>query len=187
MKWEEIPKFISTDSCYHVNYGIVGYIKAIDGFEADGNHKLQMNPDFQRGHVWTEDQQIAYIEYILRGGKSGLSFYFNMPSWRTRHGIQGYDDFVCVDGLQRTTAIRKFLDNELMVFGQYYKDFDGKLGRTEFPVDMYINDLKTKADVLTWYIQMNAGGTPHSKEEIEKVQRLLKECEEKWTKEYLRN
>ena len=27
---------------------------------------LQLNPDFQRGHVWTEEQQIAWIEYHLR-------------------------------------------------------------------------------------------------------------------------
>lgn len=177
MKWKDIPKFISTDSCYHVNQGLRSFINVINEFETDGYHNLQLNPDFQRGHVWTEQQQREYIEYVLRGGKSGLSFYFNKPSWKTQLEVSGYDDFVCVDGLQRITAITKFINNELMVFDQYYKDFDRKLGLMEFPIDMYINDLKTKADVLTWYIQMNAGGTPHSKEEIEKVQRILKECE----------
>ena len=32
---------------------------------------LQLNPDFQRGHVWTEDQQVKFLEFILRGGKTG--------------------------------------------------------------------------------------------------------------------
>ncbi len=36
-----------------------------------------------------------------------------------------------------------------------------------------VNSLKTKREVLTWYIQMNAGGTPHSNDEIAKVQKLL--------------
>ena len=25
---------------------------------------LELNPDFQRGHVWTEQQQIAFLEYL---------------------------------------------------------------------------------------------------------------------------
>jgi hypothetical protein len=36
-----------------------------------------------------------------------------------------------------------------------------------------VNSLLTKADVLRWYIQFNAGGTPHTAEEIEKVKALL--------------
>lgn len=30
---------------------------------------LDLDPDFQRGHVWTRDQQVAYVEYMLRGGE----------------------------------------------------------------------------------------------------------------------
>ena len=29
--------------------------------------QLQLVPDFQRGHVWRTEQQISFIEYILRG------------------------------------------------------------------------------------------------------------------------
>ena len=38
-----------------------------------------------------------------------------------------------------------------------------------------VNDLKTKKEVLQWYVQMNAGGTPHSAEEIERVKKLMEE------------
>jgi hypothetical protein len=37
---------------------------------------------------------------------------------------------------------------------------------------VHVNDLKSKKEVLTWYIEMNAGGTPHSKEEIDRVTAL---------------
>ena len=37
-----------------------------------------------------------------------------------------------------------------------------------------INNLKTKKEVLSQYIEMNEGGTPHTKEEIDKVKELLK-------------
>lgn len=36
-----------------------------------------------------------------------------------------------------------------------------------------INDLKSKREVLQWYIEMNAGGTPHSNEEIRRVKALM--------------
>ena len=174
MKWSDIPKYISEESCYHVNYSLKGYIGIIQEWEQDEYYRLQMNPDFQRGHVWTEQQQIEFMEFLFKGGKTGKSFYFNKPSWRTQELIENYDDFVCVDGLQRTTAIQRFLNNEIPVFGCSYKEFDRPLRFSEYQIDIYVNDLKSKKEVLTWYIQMNCGGTPHTKDEIEKVKQLLK-------------
>ena len=40
----------------------------------------------------------------------------------------------------------------------------------------HVNDLKTKKEVLQWYIEMNTGGTPHSQEEILRVKNMLNEC-----------
>jgi len=37
-----------------------------------------------------------------------------------------------------------------------------------------MNDLKTRAEVLQWYIEFNAGGTPHTEAEINRVRELLK-------------
>ena len=42
---------------------------------------LDINPDFQREHVWSEEQQIKYIEHRLRGGESGRDLLFNCPGW----------------------------------------------------------------------------------------------------------
>lgn len=45
-------------------------------------------------------------------------------------------------------------------------------------MSIYINDLQYEKDVLQWYIEMNEGGTPHTKEEIQRVKDLLSELEE---------
>lgn len=132
---------------------------------------LQLNPDFQRGHCWTEEQQVAYIMHILRGGSSGKIIYLNNPNWQ-EHRSNSYTDFVCVDGLQRLTAIKRFINNEIKVFDHYYKDFTGRL-RIYHNIKLNINNLKTKKEVLNWYIEMNEGGTPHTKEEIDKVKELI--------------
>ena len=169
MRFEDIPRFISTEHCYHVNYGMTGFIKWID--EEIEDMGLEMNPIFQRGHVWTEEQQTRYIEFLLRGGQTGRNFYFNC-----KRGSIGKENseglYVCVDGLQRATAIRKFLNNEIKAFGQFYSEFGRKLRRTEFDISVYINDLDNMKDIVKWYIEFNDGGTPHSAEEINRVKEL---------------
>jgi hypothetical protein len=155
---------------YSVEYSLHRLSNTIDRWvKEDG---LQLNPDFQRGHVWTEEQSIAFVEFILRGGKSG-SILLNHPGW-----MSSFDgEFVCVDGLQRLTSLLRFLQNDLPVFGGHYcKDIEdiGLLLR-EISFNFYINELKTREEVLEWYLELNAGGTPHSQEEIDRVARLILE------------
>jgi hypothetical protein len=120
-----------------------------------------MNPDFQRGHVWTEEQQIAYVEYLLKGGMSGRTFYFNKPSWKNKDTINGYDDFVCVDGLQRTTAIEKFLNNAkanilFFRYAYYIKTNNQEMLRT-----LVFDDLK-KSNNIPSLMNINWSLTPGS-------------------------
>jgi uncharacterized protein with ParB-like and HNH nuclease domain len=179
VKIRDIPQLTSVGS-YQVNMPFRYITKNIIEWIEDDYYKLQLNPDFQRGHVWTEQQQIKYIEYLLRGGKSARIIYFNKPSWQSKMHIEnGYDDFVCVDGLQRLTAVMKFMDNKLKVFGFYLNEFEDKLPPTEPDLLFNINDLKTRKEVLRWYIEFNSGGTVHTEEEIMKVKRLLFEEESK--------
>ena len=56
-KFRDIPQFTS-DGCYQVNYPIISLVRYIE--EEVETMGLQLNPEFQRGHVWTEEQQIAY-------------------------------------------------------------------------------------------------------------------------------
>lgn len=165
VKFSDIPQFTKTPD-YQINIGLK-YLpeKVREDIEEMG---LQLNPDFQRGHVWTEEQQIRYIEYLLRGGKSGRDLYFNCPGWR----IGEIGNYVCVDGLQRLTAILKFMNNEIKAFGYYYNEFEGRMP-LGLDVIWHVNDLKTKKEVLRWYVEMNSGGTPHTEEEIDRVKRMM--------------
>lgn len=174
MKFHDIPQFILGGG-YEVNMPLNCLERRIDEWvKEDG---IELNPDFQRGHVWTEDQQIAWMEYFLRGGISGRTLYFNAPWWGDfDKNKYEYKDFVLVDGLQRLTAFLRFLKGEIGVFGGHrVGDFEDRVRmcRASDNLRINVNSLKTKAEVLQWYIQMNEGGTPHSKEEIAKVKELL--------------
>ena len=44
-------------------------------------------------------------------------------------------------------------------------------------IKLNVNDLKTEREVLQWYVDMNAGGTPHTTEEIDRVKKLINDLE----------
>jgi len=178
MKINDIPKF-TPDGEYEVSISL-NYLESAlkDYFEDYG---LELNPDFQRGCVWSEEQQIAYMEFFLRGGKTARTIYFNCPYFidgTCEDYINGKYEMpmVCVDGLQRLTTIRKFLANELRVFGYLRNEFEDILPtlRRE-TIRFNVNNLKTKKEVLQWYLDYNTGGTVHSQEEITKVRKMLEE------------
>lgn len=166
MKFKDITTF-TRPAHYHVDVSLPDLKEYIDHKVECG---LQLNPDFQRGHVWTEEQQIAYVEYMLRGGTSGREIYFNMPNldWSNE------TDFVCVDGLQRITACLRFLNNEIRAFGTMYEDFEGRIDH-QVGLSIWVNILETRREVLVWYLEMNSGGTPHTDTELEKIKRMIEE------------
>jgi hypothetical protein len=136
----------------------------------NGASILNLNPDFQREHVWTHQQQIAYVEYVLRGGHAAKELYFNCIGWN--RGKRGA--FEIVDGKQRLEAVRSYLRNEVPVFGRTFMEYSDNIGfRMEQSFKVYVNDLATRAEVLQWYLDLNTGGTPHTEGEINRVQSLL--------------
>lgn len=131
--------------------------------------ELDMDPDFQRAHVWTEDKQIHYLIHILRGGTSAKDIYWNHPGWfKDWKGTM-----VLVDGKQRLEAIRRFVNDEFEVFGSFFSEYEDPRGLTTVGLRFHVNDLPTRAEVLQWYLDMNTGGVVHTSEEIEKVRALL--------------
>lgn len=138
---------------------------------------LELIPDFQRGHVWTEAQQTHYIENCMRGvvPSSGYLIQFNCPTWgEHRSATDLPDGLQCVDGLQRYTAITRFARGEVKAFGLTADDFAGtQFDLKRFRMTVAVHDFTSRSDLLNHYLSINAGGTPHSAEEIERVRGLL--------------
>lgn len=165
-RFSDIKPF-TRDGNYRIDVSVGDIDYTISRYEEE--YGLQLNPDFQRGHVWTEAQQSAFVEYVLRGGITS-EIRLNHPGWQSNYK----GDFVCVDGLQRITAVRRFTRNEIKAFGYYYNEYEDKLNMLT-TIGFRVNNLKTRAEVLQWYIDLNAGGTVHSDEEINRVKKLLEE------------
>lgn len=138
---------------------------------------LELNPDFQRGHVWTPQQQTHFIENCLRGvvSSSGFVIQMNCPNWDTDKVVTDLPfGFQCIDGLQRITAVREFLAENIKPFGLTPKDLvcSSFMIKTKFRWRFAVHTFTRKVDLLNHYLALNTGGTPHSLDEIERVKAL---------------
>lgn len=170
-RFRDIPQF-TKDGNYRVDVSWEYLEEQLKHWHnPEAGEVLDMNPDFQRGHVWTEEQQIKYIEFMLRGGVSGNLIYWNNPSWH-----KGFNQpTVLVDGKQRLNAVLRFMRNEIKAFGYYRKEYTDRTDIIRHRLTFVVNDLKTRKEVLQWYLDLNTGGTIHTNDEIEKVKKLLSE------------
>jgi len=138
-----------------------------------GGGELRLDPDYQRAHVWTSEQQVAYVEFQLMGGELSRSIIFNAPFW-TKTGTPPEETHVeLLDGKQRLEAVRAFLRGDIPVFGLRYEEFEDKLPTMEHRFRFQVCCLETREEVLRLYLKINAGGTPHSKAELDRVRALL--------------
>jgi hypothetical protein len=167
MKFRDIPQFTRCAG-YVCDHPWSMFLDTLAKYVSD--YGLDMDPDFQRAHVWDDTKRVRYIEYVLRGGQSGFDIYTNDPGWNRG----GKHEFVLVDGKQRVDAVVRFLRNELPIFdGHFYKDFEDKLPFTGAHFRWHVNDLATRAEVLQWYLDINSGGVVHTESELDRVRALL--------------
>lgn len=175
-RFQDIPQFTRWGN-YHVNMRIDYAVKTLiyDWADPESGYNLELNPDFQRGHIWTEKQQIRWLEFFLKGGKTGRALLLNHPGWM--NGFKGR--FVLVDGKQRLEAARRFVENEIKVFGNYCKDYTDGFSMVDHNFIVHVNDLRHDWEVIQWYIDLNTGGVVHSEAEINKAKKLLKAAKDK--------
>ena len=157
--FQQLPKLIGFGN-YTVTAEFTSILRQLKAYEDDCN--LDLNPEFQRGYVWTDQQKTNYVEFMLKGGNTGRDILFNCPFFVSDNDYDEDDPIlnrmVIVDGKQRLSAVCGFLQNEVKAFGSYYKDFTGKL-RTVNRLNFHINELCTRKDILQWYLELNSGGT----------------------------
>lgn len=141
MKASEIKR-LTNRGTYRCDFRLGSLQKTIKEWQEEG---LDLCPDFQRGHVWTPKQQVDFVEYILRGGITS-EFLLNTKG----NYASTTEDFVCVDGLQRLTALLLFLDDKLPVFGGHTRSqIEGiELPLKEICLTFRINELLTRSAVL---------------------------------------
>lgn len=165
MHWNDIPLF--PRSCYEID---IGWQYLERHLETEMKQGLDLDPDFQRLHVWSDEQRVRYLEYVLRGGEVGRNLTAACTSWHS----SPTPNYVLVDGKQRLETVRRFMRNELAVFGHRFSEIEGHFRMIQSTFKWRVVECATHADTLQLYLNINAGGTPHTDDEIEKVRAMVK-------------
>lgn len=137
---------------------------------------VELSPDFQRGHVWTPEQRVRYMESFIRE-MAPRTIMFNCPGWTqdSKGGDIPSHTFQCIDGLQRLTTLRMFMAGQVTVFdGLTVKDLEN----TPFDmapsksIQVSVYEFKWRHDLLEFYLLLNGGGTVHPQSELDRVRAL---------------
>ncbi len=134
--------------------------------------ELILDPPFQRGSVWTTEQQEAWILSVL-GGLPLPAVFVNKPSaFHTEWGTK----MVVIDGRQRLEAMMAFEDDKLLVNGEKFSEqsvrFNRKWGFLCLPT--VFTGFETKRECVELYVRLLTTGTAHTDKEIDKAAAMLK-------------
>lgn len=168
-RFRDIPQF-TEDANYSVHVSWVHLEKSLADM-AGPQSQIDTDPDFQRAHVWTEEQQIRFVEFKLRGGKGSDEIRWNHPNWMT--GDLTVGTLELVDGKQRLQAVRRFMGDEIPAFGHRLSEYEDEPHILRCRFVFMVNSLKTRAEVIQWYLDINTGGVVHTDDEISRVRALL--------------
>lgn len=120
-------------------------------------------PPFQRDNdKWTEEMQVSFIENLLMGYSTDLMLFEIGDTTMTQCKI--------LDGLQRITAIYRFLSEEIKAFGKTASEL--REAKILYPrtgrITLRIYTFDTELEAVDFYISINENIT-HSKEDIERA------------------
>lgn len=140
--------------------------------------EMDMDPPYQRGHVWTQDQQIDYLGFLLEGGASPPVFVRELSI----DAACNPPFYEVVDGKQRITALYMWWNDRIPgrlgpnhnfreIWRNQFSRIELRQVKRDLSVDariLYTNFEET----LLVYLRLNRGGTPHTDEDIDRVHRI---------------
>lgn len=125
-----------------------------------------MDPDFQRDFIWEEDKQCKLIESVM--------MRIPLPVFYLAENNKG--QMIVVDGLQRLSTFRRFVNNELKLklphqselHQKYFQDLPPKLqNRVEdCSLVLYVIDAKVPERALLDIFERVNGGEPLTRQQM---------------------
>lgn len=119
-------------------------------------------PPWQRGIVWTEEQQIRLLESAWRGLNIGTYTINRSPKY------EGRFDNLLIDGQQRLYSLQRYFKDQFPVFGYRWSEVT-EVDRRGFLMSRHFSSYITKTDnenyLREYYNMMNFGGTAHKESE----------------------
>lgn len=167
-------KFDSSDVIYS-NCCIDGLLTKYFHFGID------LNPKYQRGNVWTEEQKVKLIDSIYRDINIG-SIVLVEKQWFNEYNVVS-EMYEVLDGKQRLTTIIDYISSKFKYRGKYYYELSENT-RHEFEnKQILVGNLKLNREsqtynrkkVLEQFIRLNECGTSMEKSIIDNAKKMIED------------
>jgi hypothetical protein len=129
---------------------------------------LVLDPDYQRGYVWSDEDKSSLIESIFESRDIGSFILYKRPPPDYRLEV--------IDGKQRISAILDFYTSKFAYKGVYYHQlsFKDRIHFERFAATWTeINQVVSRKYLLQVFLHVNVTGVPQDKSHLSHVKSLL--------------
>ena len=138
------------------------------------NFGIDMNPDYQRGFVWSDEDKEKLLDSVFCGIDIGKFVLISRPQSKWLENDLSYE---ILDGKQRLNVLLDFYEDKLTYRGLTFSQLsmkDRNYFRNRMVSVATAKDVSRDA-ILRYFLALNRGGRVMDPEQIEKVEQMLKE------------
>ncbi|CAM6506191.1 TPA: DUF262 domain-containing protein [Klebsiella quasipneumoniae subsp. similipneumoniae] len=135
---------------------------------------LDFGAEYQRDYVWGHQEQQTFLRVLISGFPIGSVALAKAPNWDICDGPY----IEVVDGKQRLTTLKLFINNEIPIVIGEEEIYWSELTRSEQlafgrpTLSAAILDDATEKDRIAYFVAVNFTGVPQSEEHRLKVLKL---------------
>jgi hypothetical protein len=144
-------------------------------------HGIDLEPEYQRGNVWTIEQKRALIDSIFRNVDIGKIAIIKRPWGDIPNTPATPKLYEMLDGKQRMTALVEYFTGQFDYRGKYFRDLclSDQNHFKHYTVAVAETNPLTNEQKYRYFLKLNTTGTPVDEAHMEKVAGMLKEEIEK--------
>lgn len=132
---------------------------------------VDMNPEYQRGNVWSLEDKVALIDSIFNDIEIG-----RIVLMKRDYSYERKEAYEIIDGKQRLTALTEFYEDRFQYKGLFFSQmhpFDQNHFENKQMAVIEAPEM-SREQVIEYFIRVNISGRPVNPEHLEKVKAMIK-------------
>lgn len=134
---------------------------------------LDMDPDYQRGYVWTDEDKVNLIDSVFNNIDIG-KFVFVHNEYMDEYLYE------ILDGKQRVRALLDYYENRFPYKGKYFNDLSlrDQFWFCQRTISVAEVDKTNRKALLQYFLMLNTAGKTMAKEHLNTIRQMVEECGE---------
>ena len=133
---------------------------------------IDMDPDYQRGYVWDQEDKEKLIDSIFNNIDIGKFVFIHK-----RYSSSNEPLYEILDGKQRVTTLCEFYENKFPYKDRYFNDLSDKdrWHFLEYGISVAEVEEADKKTILKYFLMLNTGGKPMDEKHLNKVKEMIQD------------